>query len=69
MEELDVLQTPSPEVKLFGGRSHEFPMPFEFGRPKFYEYPTGTPMNRARRHRMEREARSEAKKAAKRKRL
>ena len=69
MEELDVLQTPSPEVKLFGGRSHEFPMPFEFGRPKFYEYPTGTPMNRAKRRRMEREARSEAKKAAKRKRL
>ena len=37
MEELDVLQTPAQEVKLFGGRSHEFPVPFEFGGPKFYE--------------------------------
>lgn len=68
MEELDVLQTPTSEVKLFGGRSHEFPMPFEFGGPKFYEYPTGTRMNRAERRKMEREARKEARKAAARKR-
>jgi len=67
MEELDVLQTPAQEIKLFGGRSHEFPMPFKFGGPKFYEYPKGTSMNRAERRRMAREARKEEKNAAKRK--
>ena len=61
MEGLDVLRTPAAEIKLFGGRSHEFPMPFEFGSPKFLEYPSGMPMNRAERRKMTREARKEAK--------
>jgi hypothetical protein len=68
MEELDVLQTPSKEVQYFGGRDHEFPMPFNFGGPKFYEYGSGTPMNRSERRKMAKEARKEAKKANKRKR-
>lgn len=68
MKELDVLQTPVQDLQVFGGRSHEFPMPFNFGGPKFYEYPSGTPMNRAERRRIEKEARKEAKKAKKRQR-
>lgn len=62
MEELDVLQTPARDVQLVGGRSHEFPMPFNFGGPKFYEYPSGMPMNRAERRRMARAARKVEKK-------
>ncbi|HBO0902006.1 TPA: hypothetical protein L4E45_003453, partial [Pseudomonas aeruginosa] len=65
MEELDVLQTPAQEVECFGGKSHEFPMPFNFGGPKFYDYESGAPMNRAERRRMAREARKKAKKANK----
>lgn len=68
MEELDVLQAPSKDVQYFGGRSHEFPMPFNFGGPKFYDHESGTPMNRAERRRMAKEARKEAKKANKKKR-
>lgn len=66
MEELDVLQTPASEIELFGVGSHEYPVPFEFGGPRLYEYPTATPMNRAERRRMEREARKAAKKSPKR---
>jgi hypothetical protein len=61
MEELDVLQTPAAEVRLFGSKNHEFPMPFEFEAPKFYEYPPRMPMNRAERRRTTREARKKAK--------
>lgn len=68
MEELDVLQTPAKDVQLFGTESHEFPTPFNFGGPMFYECETGAPMSRAERRRMEREARKEAKKANKKKR-
>jgi len=67
-EELDVLQTPAKDVQYFGRKGHEFPMPFNFDEPKFYEYESGAPMNRAERRRMEREARKEAKKANKKKR-
>jgi len=66
MRELDVLQTPAEDLQYFGGRSHEFPMPFNFGGPKFHEYGTGTPMNRAERRRKDREARKTVKKASKR---
>lgn len=69
MHELDVLQTPAEDVQYFGGRSHEFPMPFNFGGPKFYEYGTGTPMNRAERRRMDRETKKMVKKANKRSQL
>ena len=62
MEELDVLQTPSKDVQYFGERSHEFPMPFNFVGPKFYEYESGTPMNRAERRRMAKEAKKANKK-------
>lgn len=65
MEELDVLQVPAKDVQYYGTKSHEFPMPFNFGGPKFYEYDSGTSMNRAERRRMDREARKEAKKANK----
>ena len=68
MEELDVLQAPAEDVKYFGKKSHEFPMPFNFDGPKFYEYGSGAPMNRAERRRIAREARKEAKKANKQKR-
>lgn len=68
MEELDVLQVPAKDVQYFGTRGHEFPMPFNFGGPKFYEHESGAPMNRAERRRMAREARKEAKKANKQKR-
>jgi len=68
MEKLDVLQTPVQDVQYVGERSHEFPMPFNFGEPKFYEYEAGAPMNRAERRRMEREARKQAKKENKKKR-
>lgn len=68
MEELDVLQTPVKDVKYISERSHEFPMPFNFGGPKPYEYGSGAPMNRAERRRMAREARKESKNANKRKR-
>ena len=57
---------PAKDVQYFGGRSHEFPMPFDFGGTKFQEYGTGTPMNRAKRRRMDREARKNVKKANKR---
>jgi hypothetical protein len=67
MEELDVLQTPVKAVQYFGGKGHEFPMPFNFSGAKFYEYETVAPMNRAERRRMAREARREAKKANKQK--
>jgi hypothetical protein len=68
MEELDVLQAPAKDVHYFGIKSHEFPIPFNFGGPKSYEYESGAAMNRAERRRMAREARKEAKKANKRKR-
>lgn len=68
MEELDVLQTPINDVQFFGGTSHEFPMPFDFGGPKFYEYESGIPMNRAERRKMAKEARKGARKANKKKR-
>lgn len=68
MEELDVLQTPAEDVQYFGGKGYEFPMPFNFGEPKFYEYEPGAPINRAERRRMAREARKEAKRASKQKR-
>lgn len=68
MEELDVLQVSAKDVQYFGRKSHEFPMPFNFGLPKFYEYESGVPMNRAERRRMAREARKDAKKANKQKR-
>jgi len=65
MEELDVLQAPANDVWYFARKGHEFPMPFNFGGPTFYEYETGAPMNRAERRRMAREARHDAKKANK----
>lgn len=65
MEELDALQTPADEVKYFGTRSHEFPMAFNFSGPKFYEYGTGLPPNRAERRRMAREARRATKRTQK----
>jgi hypothetical protein len=67
-EELDVLQTPAKDAQYFGTKNHEFPIPFNFRRPNFYEYGSGAPMNRAERRRMAREARKEAKKADKQKR-
>ena len=57
MEDLDVLQQPQAEVKLMRRRTQEFPMPFNFGGPKFADFETGMPMNRAARRKMEREAR------------
>ncbi|MFC7286486.1 hypothetical protein ACFQPC_00415 [Herminiimonas glaciei] len=63
MGELDVLQAPTEDVQYFGRKGHEFPMPFNFGGPKFYEYESGTAMNRAERRRMAREARKKSKKA------
>ena len=68
MEELDVLQVPPKDVQYFETRGHEFPMPFTFGGPKFYEYESEAPMNRAERRRRAREARKNAKKADKQKR-
>ncbi|KKB69796.1 hypothetical protein [Burkholderia pseudomallei] len=68
MEELDVLQAPPKDVQYFGRKGHEFPMPYNFGGPKFYEYESGAPMNRAERRKMAREARKETKKASKKKR-
>jgi hypothetical protein len=65
MEELDVLQAPAKDVQYFGRKGHEFPMPFNLGGPKFYEYESGAPMNRAERRRITREARKQAKKANK----
>lgn len=62
MEELDVLQTPAKDLQLFGTRGHEFPMPFNFAGPKFYEFGTGAPMNRAARRKMEREGKKKAQK-------
>ena len=66
MEGLDVLQTPAKDLQYFGGKSHEFPMPFHFGGPRFYEHETGMPMSRAKRRQMEREAKKLAKKVQKR---
>ncbi|WP_197733007.1 hypothetical protein [Paraburkholderia pallida] len=68
MEELDVLQTPATDVLYFGKKAHEFPMPFQFGGPKFYDFESGSPMNRAARRRMAQEARKEDKKRKKQKR-
>lgn len=65
MEELDVLQAPAKDVQYFGRKGHEFPIPFNFGGPKFYEYESGAPMNRAERRRMAREARKASKKVNK----
>lgn len=67
MEELDVLQTPDKDLQYLGSKAHEFPMPFSFGAPEFYEYDPRAPMNRAERRRVAREARKEAKKANKQK--
>jgi len=63
MEELDVLQTPAKDLKFFGSRGHEFPMPFNFAGTKFNDLETGMPMNRAARRKMEREAKKKARKA------
>ena len=63
MEELDVLQTPVEDLKYFGVKGHEFPMPFNFSGPKFYKRGTGAPVDRAERRRRAREARKESKKA------
>lgn len=68
MEEFDVLQIPAKDVRYSGRKGTEFPMPFNFGGPKFYDYESGTPMNRAARRKMAREGQKEAKKIAKRKR-
>jgi len=68
MEELDVLQVPAKDVRYFGSKGHEFPLAFSFGGPKFHEYESVTPKNRADRRRLAREARKQAKKADKRKR-
>ncbi len=62
MEELDVLQVPSKDVQYFGGKSHEFPTPFNFGGPKFFDYDSGTPMNRAERRKMAKETKKANKK-------
>lgn len=58
MEDLDVLQQPQAEVHLIRGRSQEFPVPFHFGGPKFIDYETGMPINRAARRKMDRAARN-----------
>jgi len=68
MEELDVLQVPAKDVQYFGKKDHEFPIPFNFGGTKFYEYKSGAPMNRAERRRKAREAQKASKKVDKRKR-
>jgi hypothetical protein len=68
MEEFDILQVPAEDVQYFGSKVHEFPMSFNFNGPKFYEYGSGAPMNRAERRRRAREVRKEAKKANKQKR-
>ncbi|NIE57779.1 MULTISPECIES: hypothetical protein [unclassified Burkholderia] len=68
MEELDVFQTPPEDLTCFATKDHEFPLPFEFQGPSFYEYGSGIPMNRAERRRMAREVRREAKQSNKRKR-
>lgn len=65
MEGLDVLQASAKDVQYFVKKAHEFPMAFNFGGPKFYEYESGTPMNRAERRKMARETRKEAKRANK----
>ena len=65
MEELDVLQAPAKDVKYFGEKNNEFPIPFSFGGPKFYEYESGVPMNRAERRRKAREAQKVSKKVDK----
>lgn len=62
MEELYILQTPANETRYFGGISREFPMPFSFGTGGLGEYEISTPMNRADRRRIEKEARKAAKK-------
>lgn len=67
-QELDVLQGPAEDVQYFGNKGHEFPIPFEFGGPKFYEHESGVSMSRAERRRVAREIRKEAKRADKRKR-
>ncbi|PTU66934.1 hypothetical protein DB032_19375 [Chromobacterium sp. Panama] len=65
MVELDVLQTPAEDMQYLAQKIPEFPMPFNFGGPPFYEYDPSAPTNRAERRKMEREARKEAKKANK----
>jgi hypothetical protein len=62
MEDLAVLQVPAEGVKVHRQRSAEFPMPFRFGGPSFFDAASLQPMNRAERRRMEREARKAAKK-------
>ena len=68
MEELDVLQAPAKDVRYFGRKGHEFPVPFNFGGPKFYGHESEPAMNRAERRRLARAARKEAKRIEKRKR-
>lgn len=62
MEELDVLQTPVEDVKYFGEKGHEFPLPFNFGGPNVYENVPSVTVNRAERRRMAREARKDFRK-------
>jgi len=68
MEELDVLRTPAKDMRYFSRKGHEFPMPFDFSGPKFYELERAAPMSRAERRREAREARKAAKKKNKQKR-
>ncbi|WP_052370313.1 hypothetical protein [Chromobacterium haemolyticum] len=57
MEDFDVLQAPAKDVQHLKQRAHEFPMPFNFGEPQSYEDKSNTPINRAERREMKREAR------------
>jgi hypothetical protein len=66
LEELAVLQAPANEMELLHTRDYEFPMPFRFGGPEFYDARSGVPLNRAERRRMARQNRKDAKKSSKR---
>jgi hypothetical protein len=65
MEELDAVQRSAEGAQHFERKGHEFPTPFNFGGPKFYEYESAHPINRAERRRVARKARKEAKEASK----
>lgn len=68
MEDLDVLQTPAHEVRYVGGRAREFPLPFQFGGPSFYDFESGVPTNRAERRKMASQARRNSRNGGRRKR-
>ncbi len=63
MEELDVLQAPAKDMRFLAEKNHEFPVAFNFGGPRFFEYESGSPLNRAERRKMARDARKAAKKS------